>query len=120
MSSAKDDTRPTFSFREGGFFYEYNNKQSKTDDTNMKITGSVITEQGQTFALVLVKEQVLNSSRADDTAHAFSEYFPGMPIVLAAQNHRGRFTYYGRKDISAFLASVNASRIPWKEYSFAA
>ena len=43
--------------------------------------------------------------------------FRGLPLVLAAQNHRGRFTYYGHSDITKFLASIDPSRIPWKEYT---
>lgn len=85
----------------------------------MTFTGSVIREQGQTFAVVLVKEHIINSSfEADDAVQAFTSAFPGMPVVLAAQDHRGRFTYYGRKDISAFLASISPSQIPWSEYSW--
>lgn len=87
----------------------------------MKITGSIIKEQGQTFAVVIVKSHIVQSSSlASDAIDSFGAVFPGMPIVLAAQDHRGRFTYYGRRDISQFLASVSPSRIPWKEYSYAA
>lgn len=85
----------------------------------MKIQGAVIREQGLTFAVVVVKRHLLDvSSTANDTIDIFAPYFPGMPLVLAGQDSTGRFTYYGRKDISDFLASISASRIPWKEYSF--
>lgn len=83
------------------------------------IDGAVIREQGITFACVIVKAHVLNSnSAANDAIDAFSSYFPGMPVALAAQDGRGRFTYFGRRDISQFLASVDARRIPWKRYTF--
>lgn len=85
----------------------------------MTIQGAVIREQGQTFAVVIVKRHLLNlSSTANDTIDTFAPYFPGMPLVLAGQDHGGGFTYYGRKDLSAFLASISPSRIPWKKYHF--
>lgn len=83
----------------------------------MTFTGAVIKEQGQTFAVVLVKRHIVQSpSTANDTINSFSSAFPGMPVVLAAQDLRGRFTYFGRQDISRFLASINARQIPWREY----
>ncbi len=85
----------------------------------MKIQGAIIREQSQTFAVVLVKRHLLDSSHeANNTIHAYISYFPGMPVVLAGQDPSGRFTYFGRRDISAFLASVSPTRIPWKEFTF--
>ncbi len=85
----------------------------------MIFTGSVIKEQGQTFAIVLVKEHVVQSShQAQDAINNFRPMFPGMPVVLAGQDSRGRFTYYGRTDIVNFLSSIRASQIPWKEYRY--
>lgn len=84
----------------------------------MQLEGAIIKEQGQTFAIVIVKPQVLNSTERDVTAQQFSIYFPGMPIILMAQNSRGIPTYYGRKDIVAFLSNLHISQIPWKRYTF--
>lgn len=84
----------------------------------MKIQGAVIEEQGVTFALVVVKKYVVdNKLSADEAISNFSPLFPGLPLVLAAQDHRGHFTYYGRQDIAKFLASIDARHIPWKEYT---
>ena len=87
----------------------------------MSITlhGAVIQEQGVTFAVVVTKKHVVDSSLdADRFIGSCRRLFPGVPIVLAAQDYRGRFTYYGRQDISKFLASISPGRIPWKEYTF--
>ena len=43
--------------------------------------------------------------------------FGGVPVVLMAQDNRGRPTYYGRPDISRFMASVPLRAIPWREYT---
>ncbi|MEO4004937.1 hypothetical protein [Flavobacterium sp. CAU 1735] len=84
----------------------------------MQIEGAVIKEQGQQFAIVIVKSNVLNSNQRDDIRREFSKYFSGMPIILMAQDSRGVPTYYGRKDIVAFLSKLDVSQIPWKKFTF--
>ncbi|WP_193552815.1 hypothetical protein [Xanthomonas arboricola] len=84
----------------------------------MKIQGAVINEQRVTFAIVIVKQSATQSqSSAESARNAFQPLFPGLPLILASQDLRGRFTYQGRKDIVAFLVNVDPSRIPWKEYT---
>ena len=84
----------------------------------MIFQGAVIKEQGVTFAVVIVKNHVLNSrTEADKIIAAFQVVFPGIPVVLMAQDYRGVPRYYGREDISKFMANVSIKEIPWKEYS---
>ncbi len=83
----------------------------------MRVKGAVIREQGQTFAVVIVKPHVIqNHSEAADAISGFTPVF-GVPVVLMAQDGRGRPTYYGRQDIARFLANVPISSIPWREYT---
>ena len=85
----------------------------------IKVQGAVIKEQGVSFAITVVKRHVLNSQmQSQQTAQSFQPLFPGMPIVLMGQDSRGTPTYWGRRDIVAFLRNVNPGRIPWKEYTF--
>jgi len=87
----------------------------------MRIQGAVIREQGVSFAIVVVKAFAIQTTHeAQKTREAFQPAFPGLPLVLAAQDGRGRFTYQGRQDIVKFLANISPSRIPWREYSYAA
>jgi hypothetical protein len=84
----------------------------------MRIQGAVIREQGQTFAVVVVQRHVIDhQSTAADAIAGFRPVFPGLPVVLMAQDGSGRPTYYGRHDISRFLASVPMRAIPWREYT---
>jgi hypothetical protein len=84
----------------------------------MQFEGAVIKEQGVTFAIVIVKPYVLDStSQIDDARAGFSSVFPRMPIILMAQDARGRATYQGKPDIVQFLARISPSRIPWKRYT---
>jgi len=85
----------------------------------MRFQGAVVREQGVTFAVVVVKKQVLNSrTEADHIAKAFRPAFSGLPVVLMAQDSRGWPTYYGRPDIAKFLSRVPIETIPWREYTY--
>jgi len=86
----------------------------------MQIDGSIVTEQGVTFAVVIVKPHVIQTQlTADDARSGFATIadFSGIPIILAAQDSAGVFTFQGRPDIVKFLASIDPTRIPWKRYS---
>lgn len=84
----------------------------------MTFEGSVITEQGVTFAIVIVKKHVLDSSNeANNAIRTFSPVFGYIPVILMAQDSQGIPTWYGRRDIVNFLRNVPLSAIPWKEYS---
>lgn len=83
----------------------------------MRIQGAVIREQGQSFAVVIVKPHVVqNRALADDAILSFAPVF-GVPVVLMAQDSRGRPTYYGRRDIANFLSGVPMHSIPWRNYT---
>jgi hypothetical protein len=83
----------------------------------MQVQGALIRQQGQTFAIVIVKPHVIEGhSEASDAIRAMSPVF-GVPLILMAQDGRGRPTYYGRPDIVRFLASVPLRAIPWREYT---
>ncbi len=85
----------------------------------MKVQGAVIKEQGVSFAIVIVKQFVIQSQMEFQKAvTSFSNCFPVMPVILMAQDSRGIPTYRGRKDIVEFLANIHVSQIPWKEYTF--
>ena len=84
----------------------------------MQFDGAVIREQGQTFAVVVVKRHILDSqSQANEAIDGFTGAFPGIPVVLMGQDAGGRATYFGRRDIVNFLSNVSPSRIPWRRYT---
>jgi hypothetical protein len=86
----------------------------------VRVEGAVVKEQGQTFAIVVVKPSLLNDPTSRDEAIlTFSQQlFQGLPVVLMAQDGSGVPTYYGRPEISQFLAEVPLESIPWQQYTF--
>lgn len=84
----------------------------------MQIQAALIREQGQTFSVVVAKQQVLqNRFEASRLAQKLSPAFGGVPIVLMAQDGSGRPRYYGRSDIVRFLANVPLQSMPWRQYT---
>jgi hypothetical protein len=88
----------------------------------MKIDGAIIKEQGIAFGIIIVKKHVIQTQHSANEARnnfqSILREFSGIPLILAAQDSRGRFEYRGRRDIVEFLASVDARRIPWKSYTY--
>lgn len=83
----------------------------------MRFQGVALEEQGVKFAVVVVQRHVLQDHRQATSAQlGFSRFFPGLPVILMAQDASGRPTYYGRTDIAKFMANVPLNAIPWKEY----
>lgn len=84
----------------------------------MTFQGALIKEQGVTFAVVIVKRHVVeNEIDAKRAITSFEPVFPGVPVILMAQDHRGTPTYYGRRDISKFMAGVPLRSVPWSEFT---
>lgn len=84
----------------------------------MSFDAALVREQGVTFAVVAVKNHVVASaSSRSEAASTFGLSFPGVPIVLMAQDGRGRPTYWGRRDIVRFLARVAVGALPWRRFN---
>jgi len=85
----------------------------------MQFEGALIKEQGVTFAVVIVKRSVLQGRvEADRLSRQFSaQAFGGSPVVLMAQDSSGVPTYYGRSDLSKFMANVPLQAVPWKKFT---
>lgn len=84
----------------------------------MKFQGAVITEQGITFAVVVVRLATLRSPLLrDKTVSTYTDIFQGIPVVLTAKEPLGAVKYFGRQDIVNYLSTIKPSQIPWKEYT---
>jgi len=85
-----------------------------------QIDGAVVKELGITFAIVVVKPHIIQSTtETQEARNAYRHIFPDMPIILMGEDSQGKPAYYGRKDIVNFLAKTDPSRIPWRRYIIA-
>jgi len=83
--------------------------------------GAKIQEQGVTFAIVSVQPYVLANPDKTEANRIIASFqlrvFPGVPVILMAQDPRNIPTYYGRHDIARFLSTVPAQNIPWQHFT---
>lgn len=87
----------------------------------MNFEGALIKEQGVTFGLIVVKPHVLHDVAAQQSMQQFGrQVWHNAPIVLMAQDHSGRPTYFGRNDLVQFLAKLDIRQIPMRRWTVAA
>lgn len=83
-----------------------------------KFEGAIIREQGVTFTFVVVRPSVLqNTMDTNNAMQSFQPVFPGLPVVRMAVAGHGRATYFGRRDLSQFMANVPLRAVPWRRYT---
>lgn len=82
----------------------------------MIFTAAVVKEQGVKFAVVAVRPFAMAPLSRGSTLSWFQPRFRGLPIVLMSQDSSGSPTYYGRHDISQFLANLQPEQLPWAKY----
>jgi hypothetical protein len=84
----------------------------------MRFQGALITEQGITFAVVVVQPHVVgNQKKYDQLMPILQPVFPpDVPIIVMCLNPQGVPLYYGRQDIVNFLVRVPVTAIPWRWY----
>lgn len=84
----------------------------------MRFQGALITEQGITFAIVVVQPHVVGDQKKYDQLMPILRpvFPPDTPIIVMCLNPEGVPLYYGRKDIVNFLTKVPIHTIPWRWY----
>ena len=87
-------------------------------DESIQFRGALIREQDVVFAIVEVRETILESGDevTQKEREKYRPVFPDVPIILAARGRGGRARFLGRPDIVRFLVGAGWSRIPWKQY----
>jgi hypothetical protein len=86
----------------------------------MKVVGSVMTEQGITFAVVQVQAyKVETPQEAEETIQSYAPLFPRLPVVVMAIGKETGPTYWGRDDLANFMARTHPSSIEWRCYGLA-
>ena len=76
--------------------------------------GAVITEQGQTCAVVSVQPTIFqNAINATMVIKALLPVFNGIPVVLMTLDAKGVPGYFGRSDLISLLENVNIKEASW-------
>lgn len=80
----------------------------------MKGSVALIREQGQDFAILMVKDSVIADSSAREDMLAFGEQEFGVRTALMGERqHRT----YGPEDIVRWLSGIYVEELPWRDYS---
>lgn len=81
-----------------------------------KMTAALVREQNVTFAVVMVKNHVLdNPTTADRMIQSVSASLGCSLVVLMGESNRK--LRGNRRDVVNFVSKVHPSRLPWKEYN---
>jgi len=84
----------------------------------MQFEAAVLNAEGTTFAVVIVKPDVIsNPLDANSIIAAIEKVLDGKPVVLMAQDSVGTPKYFGRGDITGFMESVPVDSIPWQRFT---
>lgn len=75
--------------------------------------GAVLREQGVTFAIVRVTQDVLDGPDVEGVRGSFAHLFHGLPVILMALDRRGKSNFHDRRDIARFLSTVRSGTIDW-------
>lgn len=78
-----------------------------------RVQGALVRERGVEFALMVVKEHVLDSPFERARAAAWGRLFFRVPTVLVGERRQRTF---GRDDIISMLRHVDVMQIPWRTY----
>jgi hypothetical protein len=88
------------------------------DPNVRKFRGAYLEERGVHFAVVSVEKDAVQSESAQKEAvKIYQRIFPEASIILMVENENQPPVYYGRKDIVAFLNTLEDNQIKWKIYT---
>lgn len=83
---------------------------------NTKFESAVVTEQGNTIAVVSVQPTVFqNAFNASMIIKGLLPVFKGIPVILMTLDPQGVPAYYGRSDLILLLENVNIKEASWKQ-----
>ncbi|WP_444462226.1 hypothetical protein [Rhodobacter capsulatus] len=81
-----------------------------------QMTAALVKEKGVTFAVVLVKDYILNSThQADETIRAVALSL-GCPLVVL-MGESNRKLRGNRQDVVNFVSQLHPSQLPWKKWT---
>jgi hypothetical protein len=84
----------------------------------MKFRGAYLEERGVHFAVISVEQDAVQTESArKEASRTYQRFFPDASIVLMTESEGQPPVYYGRRDIVAFLNTLEDAQIKWKTYT---
>ena len=89
----------------------------------IKFKAAYLAERGVYFAVIQVSAESVETEYAQrEAARFYKRFFPeGTSIILMALKHEGSTlpaTFYGRRDLVAFMSALDSDLIKWKIYTY--
>ena len=84
----------------------------------MQFQGAVVSKEGTVFAIVVVKQHVVeNASRAKMALSVFQKFFGKTPVLLMALDNEGEPHWYGVPELIRLTARASLESIKWRIYT---
>jgi len=81
-----------------------------------QMKAALVREQGITFAVVLVKNHVLNCASTSDQMVRAASSALGCPLVVLMGESNCKLRG-NRRDVVNFVSRIHPSRLPWKTWT---
>lgn len=82
--------------------------------------GGIVIGHKKRFGIVRVDKAVIdNREEAVRTMQSLLPLFPGLPVVLVAEEGKEKPLYFARPDLMNFLMDFHLPSVEWKEYTLA-
>ena len=79
----------------------------------MRGTVAVVSEQGQVFSVVAVKDSALNPGQRQGTLQAAQAQFGPRTAIIGERRHQT----YGPDDIVRWLSGIHPAQLPWRDFT---
>ncbi|KHQ50402.1 hypothetical protein [Mameliella alba] len=81
-----------------------------------QMTAALVREQGVTFAVVIVKNHVVQSQQQSTATIRAVSASLGCPLVVL-MGETNKQLRGNRSDVVRFVANLNPARLPWKKWT---
>ncbi len=88
------------------------------EKNTVQFQGAVVSKEGVVFAIVVVKQHVVeNDSRAKMALSVFQKFFGKTPVLLMALDAEGEPHWYGMPELRRLTERAALESIKWRIYT---
>ena len=83
----------------------------------MQFQGAVVSKSGTVFAIVVVKDHVVqDAAKAQRAVALFQKFFGKTPVILMALNEIGEPQWYGLPKLVQLVETASLESVKWRRY----